>query len=307
MEYQTTTMEENPAYAVSKISKSSHHYYQDLEEIKLQQKNLQLNEQEATATTTLPHVHSPRKGLLNKPDNIIKSCSKYFQPVVMIILLLANVTVLMAITLVILNMKQQECTNGSYISALEELSEIYQSRASINNSYAFTLMEVLERKKLSPNRSYIIALEELLDKYNDKLNSSNTCSINDTSAGVVNLSVCNFCQSEMNSTWIRVAELDISDPSSQCPVNLILNTSNGVRLCMTMMRSRGCSSVFFSTHNVTYSKVFGKIRAYQYDGTNAFNPFNRGNGTIDEPYVDGISLTYGHPRQHIWTFAADLK
>ena len=70
----------------------------------------------------LPHVPSPRKALLNKSDNIIKICSKYFQPVVMIILLLANVAVLMAITLVILNMKQQECTNGSYISALEELS-----------------------------------------------------------------------------------------------------------------------------------------------------------------------------------------
>ena len=36
-------------------------------------------------------------------------------------------------------------------------------------------------------------------------------------------------------------------------------------------------------------------------------PYNRGNGTIDEPYVDGVSLTYGHPRQHIWTFAADVR
>ena len=27
--------------------------------------------------------------------------------------------------------------------------------------------------------------------------------------------------------------------------------------------------------------------------------------TIDKPYVDGISITYGkHPRNHIWTFAA---
>ena len=99
----------------------------------------------------LPHVPSPRKALLNWAGNIIKSCSKYFQPVVMVILLLANVAVLMAITLVILNMKQQDCTNGSYISALEEVSEIYLSRVKNNSSYGFTLMEVLERKKLSPN------------------------------------------------------------------------------------------------------------------------------------------------------------
>ena len=26
--------------------------------------------------------------------------------------------------------------------------------------------------------------------------------------------------------------------------------------------------------------------------------------SIDGPYVDGVSLTYGSPRQHIWTFAA---
>ena len=28
--------------------------------------------------------------------------------------------------------------------------------------------------------------------------------------------------------------------------------------------------------------------------------------TIDGPYVDGVSLTYGNPRQHIWTFANAL-
>ena len=27
---------------------------------------------------------------------------------------------------------------------------------------------------------------------------------------------------------------------------------------------------------------------------------------INLPYVDGISLTHGYPRQHIWTFAAGL-
>jgi hypothetical protein len=27
---------------------------------------------------------------------------------------------------------------------------------------------------------------------------------------------------------------------------------------------------------------------------------------IDDPYVDGVSLTYGSPRHHIWTFANTL-
>ncbi len=29
--------------------------------------------------------------------------------------------------------------------------------------------------------------------------------------------------------------------------------------------------------------------------------------SIDSYYVDGISLTYGRPRKHIWTFASSLE
>ena len=32
----------------------------------------------------------------------------------------------------------------------------------------------------------------------------------------------------------------------------------------------------------------------------------RRSGTLDGSYVDGVSLTYGSPRQHIWTFANAL-
>jgi hypothetical protein len=28
---------------------------------------------------------------------------------------------------------------------------------------------------------------------------------------------------------------------------------------------------------------------------------------IDEPYVDGVSVTYGVPRRHIWTFAGGIS
>ena len=47
----------------------------------------------------------------------------------------------------------------------------------------------------------------------------------------------------------------------------------------------------------------GKIKAYQIGSTDAFgiNPDN-----IESYYVDGVSLTHGRPRQHIWTFASAL-
>ena len=49
----------------------------------------------------------------------------------------------------------------------------------------------------------------------------------------------------------------------------------------------------------------GTIRAYQVGLTDAFEAYDDGQVTaIDGPYVSGVSLTHGSPRQHIWTFAA---
>ena len=56
---------------------------------------------------------------------------------------------------------------------------------------------------------------------------------------------------------------------------------------------------------VEYSKVCGQVRGYQYDLLLAFYPYNLNtNLTIDDAYVDGVSITYGNnPRKHIWTYA----
>ena len=44
--------------------------------------------------------------------------------------------------------------------------------------------------------------------------------------------------------------------------------------------------------------------AFQYGPTDAFYPYHCDyQRTIDDYYVDGVSITYGNPRQHVWTFA----
>ena len=63
--------------------------------------------------------------------------------------------------------------------------------------------------------------------------------------------------------------------------------------------SAGCSSVELSTANVQYTRVCGRITGYQYSTLDGFN-----NNDINSAYVDGVSLTYGSPRQHIWSFTA---
>ena len=102
---------------------------------------------------------------------------------------------------------------------------------------------------------------------------------------------------------MRVGELDMTNNSTQCPSGLRQRTDSNIRTCTRNSILKGCSSVTLYTSNIHYSRVCGMIKAYQFGTTDAFgtNPFD-----ISSYYVDGVSLTHGRPRQHIWTFAAAL-
>jgi len=57
-----------------------------------------------------------------------------------------------------------------------------------------------------------------------------------------------------------------------------------------------------------YNRVCGRIKGYQLNTPGAFSPFIVfGVTDIDDAYAYGISLTYGSPRNHIWTFAAGFR
>ena len=106
--------------------------------------------------------------------------------------------------------------------------------------------------------------------------------------------------------WMRVAELNMTDTSQQCPVGLVLRTDDDVRSCELSVAD--CSPIAYPTQD-GYTKVCGRITAYQVGATNAFGRASSVSNsiTIDSNYVDGVSLTHGiSPKQHIWTFAAAL-
>ena len=112
-----------------------------------------------------------------------------------------------------------------------------------------------------------------------------------------------------NSTggWTRVAYLNMTDPSQQCPSAWTLQTrsSEPRRLCgRTSTTSASCDSVTYSTFGINYSHVCGRVIGYQSRAPDAFR--NQRSQTIEGYYVDGVSLTHGSSgsRQHIWTFAA---
>ena len=95
--------------------------------------------------------------------------------------------------------------------------------------------------------------------------------------------------------------LDMTDSSQQCPSGLRQRMYSGKRTCSVNSDSGACSLATFAGI-VKYTKVCGKIRAYQVGSPDAFGLV----GPIVYDYVDGVILTYGDPRQHIWTFAAGL-
>jgi len=50
----------------------------------------------------------------------------------------------------------------------------------------------------------------------------------------------------------------------------------------------------------------GRARGYQKGLAVSFTSYQQNRQTIDGYYVDGLSITHGNPRRHIWTFANGL-
>ena len=102
--------------------------------------------------------------------------------------------------------------------------------------------------------------------------------------------------------WYRVAFLNMSDPSHQCPPPWQFTNSSGVRRCQSPSSSGvSCSSISYSTGR-GYRRVCGRVIGYQYGSPDAFNHVIQ----VDNPYMDGVSITYGNPRRHIWSYVCGV-
>ena len=109
----------------------------------------------------------------------------------------------------------------------------------------------------------------------------------------------------LSQGWTRVAYLDMTNSSHQCPAGWQTYTTPK-RTCGRNSNTFSCRSVLYPTNGVSYSHVCGRIIAYQFCQTLAFWLYNSDpTRTIDDPYLDGISITHGNnPREHVWSFAS---
>ena len=120
------------------------------------------------------------------------------------------------------------------------------------------------------------------------------------------------CNCNTTGGWMRVANLDMTDPNQNCPAGFqqVVRTSAPLRTCgRSRSGSGGCTSIRFPTYGVKYSHVCGLVIGYQDGSPDAFGRYFASRETaIDSIYVDGVSLTHGQsPRKHIWTFVGALQ
>ena len=179
--------------------------------------------------------------------------------------------------------------NGSNHELEQELTKLFQiilCPEPTPNQPAPSCQQILNCDISSPSGYYWIASA-------DGNATKMYCSMNRVCGGV-------------SGGWMRVAELDMTNSSSQCPSGLREVVHSGQKLCGNG-KEEGCSECLFNVSNVRYEQVCSKIIAYQFGSTNSFYRMYNYNETIDENYFDGVSLTYSkNPRKHIWSFAAAL-
>ena len=106
------------------------------------------------------------------------------------------------------------------------------------------------------------------------------------------------------SGWRRVAYLDMSNPSQQCP-SVWQEITTPFRVCGRRSASASCEGLTYSTGSEQYDQVCGRIIGYQLGSPDAFNDIS--SGSIDSYYLEGVSVTYGSPRQHVWSFVGGLQ
>ena len=107
--------------------------------------------------------------------------------------------------------------------------------------------------------------------------------------------------------WRRVVYFNMSDPSQQCP-SVWQEITTPHRVCGRRSTRASCEGLTYTTGSEQYDQVCGRMIGYQLNTPDAFG----GGGmsippqSIDSYYMDGLSVTHGSPRQHIWSFVGGV-
>ena len=102
--------------------------------------------------------------------------------------------------------------------------------------------------------------------------------------------------------WTSVFRLNMTDPSSQCPTGFNLTIQNGIRFCIRSNTAAGCNGINTENFGHNYTQVCGFVRGYASKSPDSFA--SSSSHPLSGNYVDGVSITYGTPPNHLWTYVA---
>ena len=135
--------------------------------------------------------------------------------------------------------------------------------------------------------------------YYRRVNDNHWVFCNMTEIATATISTC----AGVGGGWKRILHIDIT-AGDDCPSGWRKDTVSGISFCR-MVSDRYCDSIFVSSNGMSYQRVCGRARGYQKGNTDGFHGYHSaGHTTIDGAYGECLSITYGSPRQHIWTYAA---
>ena len=110
--------------------------------------------------------------------------------------------------------------------------------------------------------------------------------------------------------WTRIGYFNMAEANRRCPPGFRLYQSGDVRACGRPQSSSGsCASIKILSNDISYSEVCGRVVGYQYGSTDAVHSYitYKSNNDINSFYMDGVSITHGFYRQHVWTLLSGIN
>ena len=205
------------------------------------------------------------------------------------------------------------------LSLLPHLSESYTCRGSCHNTFngCNATQQLLNTllKRVESNTQDIKKILDFLESLNSTQPATPSSCTNIASgtgyyklytpSGLKNVMCHMDTLCGIDGPWTRVGYLNMSSTSQTCPLGFRVYNESGIRGCNRPLNGT-IPSVFFDTFGMSYSRVCGRVSAYRWRSTDSFDT-NVQKESLDDAYVDGVSITRGYPRQHVWSFASGWK
>uniref|UniRef100_A0A1X7T860 Fibrinogen C-terminal domain-containing protein n=1 Tax=Amphimedon queenslandica TaxID=400682 RepID=A0A1X7T860_AMPQE len=136
-------------------------------------------------------------------------------------------------------------TSTSTAGVVDDILLIVLQRLVLQENESFTSCKELKGQyPISPSGYYILASNNGSDDYTAYCNMGTLCG--------------------SGGGWTRLAYLDMTDATQNCPSGFRLYQSGGVRACGRNITGAGCVSVQFPSNGISYSQICGRVIGYQY-------------------------------------------